>query len=141
MEEQDSLYGISASARGNALTLGKKTLTLQSIKFWVLTYLFSVIVFQFLKSYIPLADYLNLILFPFSVMLVGDIAIRFINSFPLLYNLLYPTVKIKYGTQSTIKLLLISILKIVIYIIVWKYTFVLGIIGLIYKVNDTRKMI
>lgn len=141
MDKKEPLYGVSAGAEGKLLLIGKNTITLQPILFWVLSYVVSVVIFLFFKSYIPLLNILNVVLFPFAVMLIGDIAIKFTFSFPLLYGLLYPTYKDYVNSHNTFIRILIIVLKIGIYIVVWRYTFILGVIGLMIKISHTQKMI
>ena len=145
MEINRQLFGTKATeyidSQFNFLSVVKRIFTLQNVKFWLLTYLVSLIIFQFFRSYIPLIDSINFVLFPFTVIVVGTIANQFILSMPLIYKLLYPTYKQNLSNHhNKIMLVITNIIKFIIYVIVWRYTFILGIIGMIVTINNARKL-
>lgn len=139
--EKEQLFGIKATdytPNLHVLSLLKQIFTLQSIKFWIVTYIISFIFYYFFKTNIIFIDIFNIILFPFSVILLGTIAISFRGQ---LYRLLYPSIRTIYVNQHFLIAIMIGILKLILYIAVWKYTFILGIVGFIIRINEAIKLL
>ncbi|MFK3936807.1 hypothetical protein ACI2JA_04750 [Alkalihalobacillus sp. NPDC078783] len=141
MERTEQWFGTkSVHSKSTIFSVLKNFVTLQSIKFWVLAYVFSMIVDLFFGSNSILIDSVNLVLFPFAVILIGTVANQFIMSARFVYILLYPTYKNLTNSQSIMFILVVNVLKFIFFIIVWKYTFVLGVIGLILSIYNAQKM-
>jgi len=142
LENKEQLFGTKVvGSEFNYLSVVKKILALQHVKFWLLTYLVSFFIFQFFRSYIIFVDSINLILFPFAVIIVGIIANKFMLSIPVIYKLLYPTWKNNLSNhQNKVMFIITNIIKFVIYVIVWRYTFILGVVGLIITINNARTL-
>lgn len=144
LENKEQLFGTKAiDYRGSQfylLSMVTRIFTLQNIKFWLLTYVVSVVIFQLFGW--RRIDFINIILFPFSVILIGSIANLFVPSMPQLYRLLYPSsYKVLFLNLSKVWAVIMIIIKLIIYVIVWRYTFILGIVGLMITINNARKLI
>lgn len=144
MGNKEQLFGTKATgyieSDINFLSVVKRVFTLQNIKFWLIVYLVSLIIYQFFRLKSGFISSINLILFPFSVILVGSLANQFILSMPQIYRLLYPTYRNLSNRQNMIVLVITNIIKFLIYVIVWNYTFIVGIVGLVVTMNNARKL-
>lgn len=141
LERAEQWFGInSVHSKSTIFSVLKNFCILQPIKFWVLSYVLSMIIESFFGSNSILIDSINLILFPFAVILIGTLANQFITSARFLYILLYPTYRNLTNSQSIMFLLVVNVLKLIFFIIVWKYTFVLGVIGLVLSIYNAKKM-
>ncbi|MEK4566886.1 hypothetical protein MKX54_19590 [Alkalihalobacillus sp. FSL R5-0424] len=141
MESTEQWFGTnSVHSKSTIFSVLKNFVTLQPIKFWVLSYVLSMIIELFFGSNSILIDSVNLILFPFAVILIGTLANQFIMSARFFYILLYPTYRNLTNSQSIMFLLVVNVLKFIFFIIVWKYTFVLGVIGLVLSIYNAKKM-
>ena len=155
MENKEQLFGVKAldyQPKINALSVLKQILTLQSIKFWIFTYVIAfVFYYLFTTDFIKLNKFIpflatdmtwmyiiNMILFPFSAILLGTLAIKARGQ---VYRLLYPSIQITYVNQHFFVAIILGILTIILYIIVWRFSFVIGIIGIIITVNDALKLL
>jgi len=117
-----------------------KVFTMQKVMFWLLAYVFAVGCFYlFGGSFIPLAI-INTILFPFSVILIGYIARLFSQSAPFIFRLLYPNYKPLFNFYSKLVAVLLIIIKTIIYMFVWQYSFVVGILGLALMIFYANKL-
>ncbi|MDQ0300431.1 putative neutral ceramidase superfamily lipid hydrolase [Salibacterium salarium] len=142
MENKEQLFGTKAvDSEFKFLSVVKNFFTLQNVKFWLLTYLVSFIIFEFFSSHIILINSVNFILFPFTVIIVGTVANQFVLSISLVYRLMYPTYKHSLSNnQNKVMLIITNIIKFFIYIVLWRYTFILGIAGLIITINNARTL-
>lgn len=145
MESKEQLFGIKSTeyidSELNFLSVMKNIFTSQNVMFWLLTYGISIILHQFFmpSGIIRITALTNVILFPFAVIFIGSIANRFIFSVPLIYGLTYPTYKNIINQENKLMLIIGVLVKCTIYIIVWRYAFILGIIGLVLTIKHARK--
>lgn len=144
MENKEQLFGTKAieytDSKFNFLSVVKRIFTLQNVKFWLITYLVSLIIYQFFNFRVELLAAFNFVLFPFAVIFIGSIANHFILSIPRIYRLLYPTYKNLSTFQNTVVLVITNIIKFFIYVIVWNYAFIVGIVGLVVTSNNAREL-
>lgn len=110
MENKEQLFGTKAieytDSKFNFLSVVKRIFTLQNVKFWLITYLVSLIIYQFFNFRVELLAAFNFVLFPFAVIFIGSIANHFILSIPRIYRLLYPTYKNLSTFQNTVVLVI-----------------------------------
>lgn len=144
MENKEQLFGTKAieytDSKFNFLSVVKRIFTLQNVKFWLITYLVSLIIYQFFNFRVELLAAFNFVLFPFAVIFIGSIANHFILSIPRIYRLLYPTYKNLSTFQNKVVLVITNIIKFFIYVIVWNYAFIVGIVGLVVTSNNAREL-
>lgn len=144
MENKELMFGTEAidphQQQNHLLLVVGKVFTMQKLTFWLLAYAFALgCIYLFGGLFIPLAI-INTILFPFSIILVGHFARLFMQSIPILYRLLYPQYKPLFNFYSNLVAILLIVIKIVIYLYVWKYSFVLGILGLALVIFYANKL-
>lgn len=144
LENKDVLFGVSAVRDNSASPIVsslKQFVRLQPLKFWMYSYVISIIVYFLLSKSLQAPVffyYINVLLFPFSVMLVGKVANFFYFSAPWMHALLYPSFRTASGLSSSILKGIMLIIKIIIYVMVWNYTFFVGIIGLLVAMSDVK---
>lgn len=141
---KEQLFGLKASGtikkRSSAI---KNFFRLQSWKFWLITYLFAFIIFYFSTityNYEFIIHVANVFFFPFSVLLFGKVANFLKASSPMAYVLLYPSHKKHLNSVRRIYNLIFFLIKVVIFIVVWHYSFIIGIIGLILTISDVKNL-
>ncbi|WP_222119469.1 hypothetical protein [Siminovitchia fortis] len=147
MESKEHLFGTKAAGvSGRNLsyqTVIKNTMRLQPIKFWAFTYIVAFLIYQFISPtfYLPFfVNIVNLILFPFSAMLMGKLANFFYPSFSFIRAILYPSYKTNPDSSNIFAAVFVLVVKLIIYIMIWHYTFIIGILGLIIAINDVKNL-
>lgn len=115
---------------------------IQSVRFWLIAYLVSAFYYFFIFSNTGLPAMigeLNFIIFPFSVYIVGKITNRLRDYSNGIGIILHPSFQI----QVYFNLLLAAIfylLKYFFYLVVWAYSYALGIIGIIFFIRDVKNL-
>lgn len=124
----------------------KMIFSLQNKLFWVNAYLLALIylmisdrnILQFSLPSIPNIG--MTVLFPFSVLIIGSIAIRFRNWMPGVYYWLYPTFRVSPNIQSKLFLAIWYITKFIFYYFIWATSLLWGILGILFAVINARKI-
>lgn len=157
--DKNELFGVTATNITNKqlskFTFANNLLMIQSIKFWLITYAISFVVYyvsgvntDFITTYIPLSSVvyssffliLNLLLFPFSVLLFGRFGSS-LTRFPIFfYVLIFPSAKIRTYIDGSFKRLIIGLLKLILFYFVWLHSYILGIIGIIILLIDAKNL-
>jgi len=147
IENKEQLFGTKAIISGEDTSsfsvLLKTFLKLQPIKFWVIAFIVSFLINHFFTFglYLPyFFNKVNIFLFPFAVMLVGKISILGYPTIPMIRELLYPSYKVNLESSHLIITVITLLIKSIIYIIVWNYTFIIGVLGLIMALDDVKKL-
>ncbi len=142
MEHHEQLFGTKAiRKKGVFFVFLKRFLTLQTFTFWVFTYLVSIAIFYFFSMNLPFIDIMNLIFFPFSLILLGSIGNRFYFSVPFLHTILYPSLHKKHYPNNGLAKIILYIVKVILFYFVWFYSFFIGIIGLLLSIHHTRILV
>ncbi|HLR75539.1 MAG TPA: hypothetical protein VK077_09710 [Virgibacillus sp.] len=141
VENKERLFGIKAvDARGKS-SLFKSFFRIQTWKFWLMTYAFAIVVFYIFNiTYYDFVFIVNVILFPFSAMFIGKVANFFKPSSQIVYGLLYPSHKKHLHSNNQLFNLVFILIKIGVFIVIWRYSFIIGIIGLIIVMNDVKNL-
>lgn len=118
----------------------------QSIKFWIYSYLFSYFVYWFNNTYYYRGSLklfslngINLILFPFAIIVLGELSVQFFKKDTFLYNLFYPSIN-KISSFGILTMILFFILKLSLYRIVWSFSFIIGIVGVLLNIYYSKKI-
>lgn len=120
--------------------IAKGLFSLQDKKFWVSSYIFSIIIFVFELHSFRTLTLLSLILFPFSLIIIEELAFRLEGRVPLVANFLYPRFN-KLGEGTSLLFILVwFILKLFFLVFVWNLSWVLGVMGIIYMIMNILKM-
>jgi hypothetical protein len=146
LENREKLFGTKATDyKGSDVKLSsilKKIFTIQPVKFWLITYSVSLIIQYFLGSNVLVINIINTVLFPFSIILLGSMAISIGHSNSFLFRLLYPSAfKVLFVDSSKLAGVLMVIIKLILFYIVWRFTFILGIIGFLLTVSHARNLL
>lgn len=158
-KDKSDLFGVSTTNITNRkldkFTFLKSLLRIQSFKFWLIAYLLSFIVYYFaeyhvevytehinltLMEFSPFILLLNFILFPFSIILLGKIGSKMIQLPKFIYVLFFPTVKISKYINSPVLIFFLFVLKLVLFYLLWTYSYIVGIIGLILMLIDAKNL-
>lgn len=124
----------------------KMVFSLQNKLFWVNSYLMAVIYLILSNgsfshfSFPSIFHLINAILFPFSVIVMGSIAIRFRNIMPGVYYWLYPTYKKSPNINSMLFLIIWYVIKFMFYYFIWATSFLWGILGILLAAINARKI-
>ncbi len=124
----------------------KMVFSLQNKLFWVNSYLLAII-FLILSNgslsnfnFPSIFHLINAILFPFSVIVMGSIAIRFRNFMPGVYYWLYPTYRKSPNINSMLFLLIWYVVKVMFYYFIWTTSFLWGVLGILLAALNARKI-
>src|SRR5699024_9438072 len=138
------LFGTQVAKSGrsqvNLFSMVKRALTLQDVQFWLICYVISFLMYQLFSIHLAHINIINLILFPFSVILIGNIVNQLFSGTPLLLQLFYPSYK-NLSNSNVLVYIILGFVKLWIYINVWRYSFIIGLVGLIFTLHYARKLI
>ncbi|GGP15236.1 hypothetical protein [Oceanobacillus neutriphilus] len=124
----------------------KLVFSLQNKLFWVSAYLLAIIYLiisdrDILQFHFPTIPHIAMtVLFPFSVLIIGSIAIRLRNMMPGVYYWLYPTYRRSPNINSILFLVIWYAMKVMFYYFIWATSFLWGILGIIFAVINARKI-
>lgn len=145
MENKELLFGTKAvdpyKQQNQFQLLVGKIFTMQSIKFWLLAYLYAVGCFYLFGTSFTVLAIINTVLFPFSIILIGYVARLFMQAIPFIYRLLYPQYKPLFNFYNKLVAVLMIVIKVAIYVYVWQYSFVIGILGLVLVIIYANKLV
>lgn len=103
----------------------------QGIPFWIISYVASFLIYNFLSSEIGILKIMNLLLFPFTLILFAQIQVFFTGSMNRLARWIAPDFRTYGAFSSGFGSILWYISKLFFYYCVWGFSYVLGIIGII----------
>lgn len=106
--------------------------------FWLKAYGLSVVFWLFLgNGQFSLTTLLNVILFPFVLILLAEIA-ELLSGMPTIAQWLYPATN-QLSREGWLKRVLWYGSKLVLYFFLWKFSFILGLIGVVMLVKAMSK--
>lgn len=118
----------------------KGLFSLQDKKFWISSYIFSIIIFVLELHSFETFTLLSLILFPFSLIIIEELAFRLERRVPLIAKFLYPRFN-KLGEGTSLLFIFVwFILKLFFLVFVWNLSWALGVMGIIYMIMNILKM-
>lgn len=143
MENKEQLFGTKARIAVGGTHVLKSFFNLQPVKFWIITYFVSFGIYQLFNEVFYLSTNIlkiNMIFFPFSVIIAGRIANISYLYVPWIYKLLYPSYKVSSNSSNLLKKLIVLVIKFYIYLFIWHFSFIIGTIGLIITMIDLQKL-
>lgn len=145
LENKELLFGTRAMDAGKQqnkfLLFMRKMFTMQRVTFWIITYAFAIGCFYLFGESFMLIAAVNTLLFPFAVILVGYFARLFSPSVPFIFRVLYPDYTYLYQAYSTLVFIVLMIVKTIIYMFLWGYSFALGLLGLVLTIFYASKLV
>lgn len=114
----------------------------QGLSFWIISYVASVLIFTFLGSGRGLLDTMNLLLFPFTLILFSQLQVYLTGSLTGVARWLAPDFKSGANFDSGLLNIIWYVSKLALYYIVWGFSYFLGIIGIasiVITVNKANK--
>lgn len=112
----------------------------QGVAFWIISYVASFLIYSFLDKSYGAIKTMNLLLFPFTLILFAQMQVFLTGSMNGLARWIAPDFKIRGVFTSGFKTIIWYISKLVLYYLVWGYSYFLGIIGIIMIFVTNRKI-
>lgn len=143
-EQADSTANYSFGVSGGSQTgntgggVVQELFQLKDKSFWLKAYGLSVVFWLFLANgQFSLTTLLNVILFPFVLILLAEIA-ELLSGMPTIAQWLYPATN-QLSREGWLKRVLWYGSKLALYFILWKFSFILGLIGVVMLVKAMIK--
>ncbi|WP_334333640.1 hypothetical protein [Companilactobacillus sp. HBUAS59544] len=102
----------------------------QGVSFWIISYVASFLIFMFLGSGRGLLDMMNLLLFPFTLILFSQLQVYLTGSLNGVARWLAPDFKSGANFDSGLLNIIWYVSKLVLYYFIWGFSYFLGIIGI-----------
>lgn len=113
----------------------------QDASFWFVSYFISILFLLFaMMGGVSIFGLASTALFPFSIILISTVSVNYLNSVPLIYYFIYPSMELPENEWPFYVVLIWYLVKFMTYCAVWSFSYILGPMGIIYQIINLKRM-